>query len=153
MELPDQDLERYIDSQLKRLPERPAPANLVGDVLARIELLQQRPWWQQPFTEWPRFFQSILILSLTALCWGLVTALATPLQHLSWGALYERALEYSWLADWLQGHAHSALGALRSVPMTWMLMAGAIVAGMYFACIAGGLALYRLTAAPGTRRW
>lgn len=153
MDLPDQELERFIDTQLKRLPDREAPENLVESVLARIEMLENRPWWQQPFTEWPRFFQSILILSLTALCWALITALATPLQHLSWTSLYEKALAYSWVLDRARTYGESMYGTLRGVPMMWFLLAGGILASMYFACIAGGMALYRLTVPPGTRRW
>src|SRR5688572_6306754 len=66
MELPEQkELEQFIHQQLKKLPEREAPAELVSNVFAAIAARENAPWWKQPFTSWPRNTQALLYTAVS----------------------------------------------------------------------------------------
>ena len=65
-------LEKFIDQQLKKLPEREAPDNLVANVLAALAARENRPWWKQPFTSWPRNSQAFLFAALSMVFAGVV---------------------------------------------------------------------------------
>ena len=65
METPEQtELEKFIDQQLKKLPEREAPDALIANVFATIAARENSPWYKQPFTSWPRNTQALLFVSL-----------------------------------------------------------------------------------------
>jgi len=66
---PDQ-LESVLHEKLRALAEIQAPADLVPQVLRRLDAPDARPWWRRPWMEWPGFAQVISAAFLSALAGG-----------------------------------------------------------------------------------
>jgi hypothetical protein len=146
-----QELEKFIDHQLKKLPEREAPDKLVANVLAAISARQNLPWWKQPFTSWPRNTQVLLFAALSLVFGAIVYFTWRPAESLSVSALSEKASSFAWLGRTLEAAANSMLMVLRLVPWQWFVAITAVCVAMYAACVATGFALYRVTARQGAR--
>jgi hypothetical protein len=139
-----QELEKFIDQQLKKLPEREAPENLVANVLAAITARQDLPWWKQPFTSWPRNTQAILFAFLSLVFAGVVYLAWRPAEALSSGALTERVSSFASIGRALETMANCALVVLRLLPWQWLVAFAVVCLAMYAACLATGFALYRV---------
>jgi hypothetical protein len=146
-----QELEKFIHEQLQKLPERAAPDALVSNVLTAIVAKQERPWWKQPFTSWPKGSQIVLFVFLSGLLGSLAYAFSGPVEHLSLSALYERALSLAWVADLVRTLANAFVVMLKGATLYWLLAAAAVIVMMYAACIAGGVALYRITSSSSLK--
>lgn len=145
METPENiDLETFIDQQLKRLPQREAPDNLILNVMAQIAARENRPWWKQPFTSWPRGFQVVLYTFLASGLAGSVYAVSGPAEQVSLSALYERMASVSWIFGRVLEWANQALVMLQGISIHWIALGVSMVLLMYGVCIAGGVALYRI---------
>src|SRR5688572_18233080 len=100
MKIPEEnDLERFIHEQLRKLPDRPAPDDLVGNVLAAIAREKSRPWWRQPFTCWPRWPQTVLFTALLGLLGALAYVISGPAEQISFTSLYQKVVSLSWLGN------------------------------------------------------
>src|SRR5688500_4615028 len=98
METPEQtELEKFIDQQLKKLPEREAPENLVANVFAAIAARENAPWWKEPFTAWPRNTQALLYAALSLVFAGAVYCAWRPATSFSAESITERASSFAWL--------------------------------------------------------
>lgn len=151
MDSPEQqELEKYIHQQLKKLPEREAPENLVANVFAAIAARKKLPWWKQPFTSWPKNRQAVLFAGLTMAFVALVYLAWRPAESLSADALVERASSFVWIRTFLQAIGAAALSVLRSLSWHWFAAFGVVFVAMYAACLATGFALYRITARPAS---
>lgn len=71
----NQDWERQLDRQLKRLPDLPAPAVLIHRVMLAVHQRHSLPWYRRPWTTWPPPAQLLSLLMFAALA-GIVTATA-----------------------------------------------------------------------------
>ena len=142
---PKNDLEGFIHEQLRKLPERGAPADLAGDVLRAIAAREASPWWRQPFTEWPGAVRNALYFALAVLVSAVLWLVWKPAEHLTLFALLERAQSLPWLAA--LGDALFKPVAILRQNMGWMSLAiGAFIFGMmYTSCVVSGLALWRVT--------
>jgi hypothetical protein len=146
METPEQnELEKFIDQQLKKLPEREAPDDLVANVFAAIAARQNAPWWKQPFTSWPRNTQSLLFAALALMFAGAVYLVSRPAEALASGALTERASSFAWFGRMMETLGATAFGMFRSLPWQGFVAIAVVLLAMYAACVASGFALYRLT--------
>jgi hypothetical protein len=150
METPEQkELEQFIHQQLRRLPEREAPENLMGNVFAALAARQNAPWWKQPFTSWPRTTQGLLYATLSLAFVAVVYFAWRPAEALNGSSLLERASSFAWLGRVLDTLASSALMVFRTVPWQWFVALAVVLLAMYAACVATGFALYRITARQG----
>jgi hypothetical protein len=147
MESPEQnELERFIHEQLRKLPEHEAPVNLVENVMKAIAAHESLPWWKQPFTSWPRNNQALLFAALALAFCGAVYAAWSPAEQLTAGSLVERARPFAWITGVAQTVFGSFMLAMRNLPWQWMAAIAAVFMIMYAACVGAGLALYRITA-------
>lgn len=151
METPEQkELERFIDQQLKKLPEREAPDDLVANVFTAIAARKNAPWWKQPFTSWPRSSQALLFTALALVFSGAVYLAWRPASALSADSIAERASSFAWIGRLLETLASCAVSILRSLSWQWFVAIAVVVVAMYAACVATGFALYRITARQGS---
>jgi len=63
----EKDLERWAHEELRRLPDCPAPAEVMEGVLRQLKLRQSRPWWQRSLWQWPASVQRMSLTLLGAL--------------------------------------------------------------------------------------
>ena len=67
----DQNLERVIHQELRRLPPVKAPDVLLSRVLAGVRREQALPWWRKSIWQWPSgartFFLIVLAVMVTAM--------------------------------------------------------------------------------------
>jgi hypothetical protein len=147
METPEHtELEKFIDQQLKKLPEREAPDDLIANVFATIAARQNAPWYKQPFTSWPRNTQALLFAALAVMFAGAVYLASRPAEALSAGALTERATSFAWIARMFETLSSTAVGVVRGLPWQWLVALSVVLFAMYAACVATGFALYKITA-------
>ena len=147
METPEQkELEKFIHQQLRKLPEREAPEDIVSNVLAAISERENLPWWKQPFTSWPRNTQVILYTLLSAAFVAIVYFAWRPVEVLGAQSLTERVSSFAWLGRTLDTLAGSALLVIRGLPWQFLVAIAVVFTLVYLACVATGFALYRLTA-------
>lgn len=151
METPEQkELEQFIHQQLRKLPEREAPDDLVANVFAAISARQNVPWWKQPFSYWPRNTQALLFGALSLAFAAIVYLAWRPAEALNGNALAERASSFAWLGRVFDALASGALLLFRAVPWQWFVAFAVVLLAMYAACVATGFALYRITARQST---
>ncbi|HEX7859041.1 MAG TPA: hypothetical protein VF773_01805 [Verrucomicrobiae bacterium] len=149
METPEQkELERFIDQQLKKLPEHDAPEDLVTNVFAAIKAREAAPWWKQPFTSWPRNSQALLFGTLSVAFIAIVWAASRPAEVLSGASITEKASSFAWLGRVLETLGSVALATLKALPWQWFVAFAVVIVAMYGACVATGFAIYRITARP-----
>jgi hypothetical protein len=147
MELPEQkELEQFIHQQLKKMPEREAPEDLVSNVFAAIAARENAPWWKQPFTSWPRNTQSLLYTAVALLFVTAVYYAWRPAEAINVNVISERASSFAWIARLVETLSSTAVGVLRTLPWQWLVAVAVVLVSMYAACAATGFALYRITA-------
>jgi hypothetical protein len=141
-------LERLIDDELKRLPPVQAPESLLERVIAAIEEERGKPWWQKPWTAWPRGVQSFFIASL----FGLGASLVYALSHASTGASAQ------WISLKMAGPSAALDTAfnvfvtlfnaffllLQTAAGSWLIVAVASITILYAASVALGVAWFRV---------
>ena len=151
METPEQkDLEKFIDLQLKKLPEREAPDDLIANVFAAIKTRQSAPWYKQPFTSWPRNNQALLFAALSLVFCAAVYFVGRPVAALNADTLAERASSFGWIARMLDTLGSCAVALIRTLPWQWFVAVAVVLVAMYAACVATGFAIYRITARQGS---
>ena len=138
-----QELEKFIDQHLKKLPEREAPENLTANVLAAISARESRPWWKQPFTSWPRNSQALLFAALSLGFAAVVYLARRPAEALS------GVSSFAWLGRALETLANVALVFVRILPWQLLVAFAVVCLAMYAACVATGFALYRVAGRQG----
>jgi len=144
----EQELERLVERELKRLPDVPAPQTLVHRVMLAVQQRQQRPWWQRPWLTWPPGSQVASFFVLAASV-GMVSHLA-GLVH---GGIDTISISH-WPSEWAAlfapvGTTLKTLGlvlsiVLREIGQPVLLALGAAWVLCYLACIAVGTACFRL---------
>ena len=66
----DQDLERLVDRELKRLPTPRAPRTLLPRVMTAVAEPRMVPWYSRPWLTWPRGLQVLSAAIFVGLVWG-----------------------------------------------------------------------------------
>jgi hypothetical protein len=145
------ELEHFIHQQLQKLPEHPAPEDVAANVMAAIRVRKTLPWWKKPFTCWPRGMQSMLFVLLGTSFGAIVYLASEPAQAVSLDAVTERASSLSWVGTLFSSLADFALLAAQSLSWQWLLAIGVVFSAMYAACVAAGVALYRVTSTAAVR--
>ena len=65
------DLERRVESQLRRLPQPRAPHTLLPRVLAAVQQAALRPWYEGAWLMWPSAWQVLSVTALVAVVIGI----------------------------------------------------------------------------------
>src|SRR5687768_17419718 len=138
-----QDLEKFIHERLNQLPEKTAPESLVVDVLARIAAQKELPWWKQSFMAWPRGIQTALIVALSCLTGAVVCWASEPANQIS--SSIPSAQSFGWMAQMVDALVAAMRLTLKNLTWQWFAGVAALFVVMYGACLAGGMALYRVT--------
>lgn len=144
--------EDALDSALRNLPPRKAPASLEDRVLAAIAAHQAKPWWQKGFAFWPAAARVAFLVAsaavIVATVWFFVRgAGSAPLMSLqdSVGSVFR------WWSDArsaMGGAARMAVDSLSPAAQFWMFAALGLVALCYATLIGTGAALYRIFVRP-----
>lgn len=148
----DKDLERFIHERLQKLPEQQAPEDLVGNVLTAIARRENRPWWRQPFTYWPKGPQFALFAGLLGLLAFVAHVVSGPAEQVSFSALQQKVLSLAWAGEALKALGNALVMTVQGITFYWLLGAAAVLFTMYLACVAGGVALWRITSTHSLRR-
>ncbi len=141
---PSENWDKALERALKNLPERPAPAGLIPQVMSRVnarfeERWYQRVWWRWPL--WLRATSTLLLLVLTV--W--LPSLGTRYFETKVSPALDHAIDFCWRVF---GSFASALGG---IPFSFdgeacrivFLIAGLLLLGMYLTCIGVGTFIYR----------
>ena len=147
----DNELERFIHDQLRKLPDREAPSDLAVNVLAAITRQQQQPWYRQSFTHWPIVARVILLASLASLLGVMAWVVAGPAEQLSTTSIYGQMMSAAWMANVLKAFGAALWTSMQGVAVCWVAAAVVVILAMYGACVAGGLALYRIAVTHSLR--
>lgn len=150
---PNKKLEELIHGELRKLPELPAPHNLVSRVMAVLAERERQPWWQRPWLVWPMAARSAS-LALLSVCIGV----AGSGGYAAWQGLtpsrfgVQPLILLDWLRDLLATLGNAALVVLRAVNPVWMIAGLAFAAFVYLTCIGLGTVCYRVAFQPLLRR-
>ena len=142
---PDRQLEDLIHRELRKLPDREAPASLLPRVMAFVHTREARPWWQQPWLTWPRLAQavsgSVFVTCLAGLGLAATTFLPSSLS-LNFVQIPVGIGSFAWSVLSTLGNAFALV--IRTIPTPYLLLGAAIVASSYFSCIGLATLCYRV---------
>ncbi len=145
---PESELEQWLDRELRGLPARRAPADLIPGVLRAVAEYERRPWWQRSYAQWPAPAR-VLFLALASGLAGLLVYFTWGLSAgATWGALGAEIGEL--MGRWesarnLGGALGGAALALGRAGGAWLIWGAAGVLGAcYVTTLALGTACYRL---------
>jgi hypothetical protein len=66
----EQDLERLVDRELKRLPLPRAPRSLAPRVMAAVAAIRPPAWYARPWLQWPIALQALSVVLFAGLAAG-----------------------------------------------------------------------------------
>jgi hypothetical protein len=139
-------LAAYLDQELKRLPDLPAPPTLLPRVLAAVRL-QAKPVWQRPWVTWPVALRVGFLATAAALLLAVGFLGQALLSGVSVQPLVSRLSESLAFLDpalKLAGALVNAFTALvRSGGQVLWWGMGSILLTLYLACVALGTLCYR----------
>jgi hypothetical protein len=144
------DLEKFIHSQLQRLPEREAPETLVANVLAAIAARKKLPWWKQSFSHWPWPSQCVLFTALVSVLAGVLYAVGRAAEIVPVPQISQHLSAYASIGRMLFALGEALVLAVSSLSAHWWLAIAFVFALLYGACLAAGFALFRVTSAAGS---
>jgi len=151
MEAPEQnDLEKFIHAQLRQLPDREAPNELVTNVLAAIAKREKQPWWKQSFLHWPKGVQCVLFVALLSLFGAAAYGTAHATSQVQVPDVSEQISSYAWVWRTSRTIGETLLLAISGLPVQWLVGIGVVFLMLYAACIAAGFALFRVTSGAGS---
>jgi len=145
---PSEAWEARLDRELKRLPDRPAPATLMPRVLAAIQARARLPWYRQDWSTWPRFAQGFSLAVLSLLL-GALTYACLHFPELGAPDAFRAQLD-TWLAPlvalWTVAQALGGVAvALCSKAGGWVCLGlGIVCLAAYLSAVGAGTMLYRL---------
>lgn len=141
----ENELEKFIDHRLRRLPELTAPPSLAGNVLATLHRRENQPWFARPWLTWPlslRLASGLLFLALLGAAAyfgrGLFQNLFEPLKNIS-NPLAQFEPVWQFLAS-----LGNAGAAVLHQWQTQLWIAAGVLTFIYLSCIGMGTVFYRL---------
>jgi len=136
-----EELERRIDAELKKLPLLDAPSSLLPGVLNALAARQTRAWWTCSWSNWPKTVQLLFIILLSILLGAAVYALS-----LIWKTGLDVNLVLNLFrpaVDLLQTLFSALAVIIRSPIGIWIWGTAALSFIMYLGCLGSGIACYR----------
>jgi hypothetical protein len=140
-----EQLERVIHSELKKLPDLQPPPTLIENVLKELHARAHRPWWRKPFLLWPRGFQMIFVTCTLSLVAGSVYGASAIGEWAGNHPVLPFVFRMASLAldnSILLGTALVEYAA--SLESWWWLAALGAVSCMYISCLGVGLAFLKV---------
>lgn len=143
-----EDLEKFIHTTLRSMPDQRAPRSLESRVLAAIEARASLPWWKQSFAQWPLAARCAFVvlsagvvkLVLMATMWAIGGFQATELAS----AFATQLVWIDALRGGIRGTAESFAIVLRNIPSVWLYGGVAFVAAVYATVFSVGATVYRV---------
>jgi len=143
-----EQLERLIHGELRKLPDLRAPETLVHRVMLAVHAKERQPWWQRPWLSWPLPAQVIssalfaatagALIYFGAQAWQLA-GIGNPLDKIWLGIV---SLAPLW--DWLVALVNAVALVIQKVGQLYLLVGLGVATTMYLFCVATGTACYRL---------
>jgi hypothetical protein len=141
-------LEKLIDDELKQLPPVQAPEALLQRVLSAIDEEQNRPWWQKPWSCWPRAVQMFFMASLVGLAGALVygLSLAPTGAPAEWASakLTSAYAGFDTFFSVCSTLVNALLLLIQTTFSSWILVALGVASILYAASVALGIAWFRV---------
>lgn len=147
----EKQLAALIDRELKRLPDREAPATLVPRVLTALRQRTALPWYRSAWQTWPYGLQVASLAALGVMFGGLCFA-GWELSHAAAAAEATQTLQ-EWLARFsVVGNVLAVIaqaGLLAARHLGTVFLAGCVFAAVaaYLSCLGLGTAFVRLAVA------
>jgi hypothetical protein len=141
---PQDSLERFIDSAVRDLPPRRAPASLESRVFAELQRRATLKWYQRSYADWPMWARMLFVLACIAVGSALV-------RGFSW---FFGGVESSTALSGITAQITPAAAAVKatvsalsfvahSIPSLWIYGVIAVVAVLYATLFGIGAAAYR----------
>jgi len=146
--LSDPKWETELAQELRKLPDREAPATLIPRVMAALQARVRLPWWRRTWWQWPPAAQLLGLLAVSSVL-GLITYYATR----GWEAALVAGMTQqvqAWLEPlrpaWscLVSLANALALVLRQAGQLVFLAVGACSLAAYVSCVGLGTAVYRV---------
>ena len=139
------DQEQIWHKRLRALPDLPAPAELIPNVLQRLAATESLPWHRRPWLEWPRPLQVCSAFFLA----GLIGA------AYAWrdGFMSRLRLVVEWLPgssvpgeSWQKAQTlwHALEHSMAALQFPYLAVAAAVVLALYLSVFGVGAVFYRL---------
>ena len=143
----EKELEQFIHSTLRSLPDRRAPGTLEARVLAALEHRAVVPWYHRSWSYWPAAVRFAFVAVASGLALGVTVALyfasrgldPSSLAHQA-GSRFPQAAEIYSAGSWLVDFANRLAA---NVPSLWIYGGLAVVAALYATIFGIGAAAYR----------
>lgn len=142
-----EELEKFIDRNLRSLPVRRAPRSLESRVLAAIERQALIPWYHKSWSYWPAAIRASFLAVATGVTGAVVAAFYLLINGVETSALVAQAdarlslfTKAYHTAVWI---AEFAANLFSSIPPLWLYGGVALVAALYATFFGLGAAAYR----------
>lgn len=143
----EKELEEFIHSALRSLPDRKAPGTLEARVLAAVERQATIPWWHKGWAYWPSPVRAGFLAVATAVSCSLLFAAYAMFAGLETGAVaaelsdrFSGVLQLFAVLQWIFDLGHRVVAG---IPPLW-LYGGVAVVGVLYATVFGlGAVAYR----------
>ena len=86
----DRAWDRWLDRELKQLPELPAPAALVHRVMLAVHQRRSQPWYRRPWPAWPPACQILSLLLFAGLAGFAIATGMNPAWLPGWESMNPR---------------------------------------------------------------
>ena len=143
----EKELEHFIHSTLRSLPDRKAPGTLEARVLAAIEHRATVAWYHKSWSYWPAAVRAAFLAVATAVGGAAVTAFYLLSQGLELGSVAsEVGGRFEWLSRiynvgvWCVDFANHIVGG---IPSLWIYGGLGFIAALYVTFFGIGAAAYR----------
>jgi hypothetical protein len=131
----DQNLERVIHQELRKLPPVKPPELLSLRVLATVRAHQALPWWRKSIWHWPNAVRTVFLIILA----GLVAAITSS----TWWAP-EVAANYSGPLSFVATLGNACLVLWKTNLQNVVLFGLVFIAMLYLLCLGAGTIFVQL---------
>lgn len=146
-DIDEQNLERVVSRELKRLPQLQAPETLFHRVMLEVHTRARQPWWQRSWQGWPPAFQATTLLALLLLATGASYWLSATVHELPYEVLEATFLEWAGPMAQLWQLGETLVGAvwlvMRSGGQMFLLYGSLVILSVYAVAIGLGAAVTR----------
>lgn len=143
----EKELEQFIHSALRSLPDRMAPGTLEARVLAAVERQATIPWWHKGWAYWPSGVRAGFLALATAVSCGLVFAAYAMFAGVETGAVVAEATDrfsgVMQLFSVLQWIFDLGRSIVAGIPPLWLYGGLAVVGTLYASIFGLGAVAYR----------
>ena len=141
---PNDPLERFVDSALRDLRARRAPASLEMRVLAELQRRAALKWWQRSYSDWPVAARLIFVVACIAVGSLLVRACSWFFGGVGASSAWSGVTaEITPAAASLKATANAVSFIAHNIPSIWIYGTVAVIGILYATLFGIGAAAYR----------